>query len=519
LAHKVHLQGMAIAEVPRTDIRSMASVENEEDVDVRLDVHDASRLEWSVSVPVPAAGRATYSIDMEMEIPANVFARHLPWDQLQSWTRLDGSAQTPAAGQTPSVDALRRGAVAFAHKLSRGGEGFARHCRLAGALTSKVFTPETLEEGLDLWLSYAVATATDARERLALPAKRDPLDIVRERRLVDEYVSVRLLEMLASAERSIAGLRESKSPNVPGYEPTLVAIEEKLADSLETELAHRDAQRWLHPDPAAPSSLEAYIERSSRLKKHFQEVLFLEAETFQVAERLHNWVAVFVAIVASTWAFAWQLALMEHKPTKGTALSSGIMALALVAGVVYAVKDRIKELGRAWISGNVHRFYAQRVARWRAPARRLPGRDVIVRARESFDQCVVRRPDPLSPESGATMPATQLRYVHRGSVHSKQELLDAGVRRVKHIFRYDLSPLFARLDDPVKQVPVFDGTTRKVAFTAAPRCYRVAVRLKVRSGNETRHEEATLVLHKRGLDRLEWEGAGEGALETGVLPT
>ena len=54
----------------------------------------------------------------------------------------------------------------------------------------------------------------------------------------------------------------------------------------------------------------------------------------------------------------------------------------------------------------MQRFCAQRVARYRAPARRLPGRDVVVTARESFDQSVSQRPDPLSPECGATMPVT-----------------------------------------------------------------------------------------------------------------
>jgi len=93
------------------------------------------------------------------------------------------------------------------------------------------------------------------------------------------------------------------------------------------------------------------------------------------------------------------------------------------------------------------------------------------------------------------------------------------VRRVKHIFRYDLSPIFARLDDPVKQVPVLDGATRRVTFMGAPRCYRVAVRIKVRCGGADHEEVATLVLHKRGLDRLEFERGREAELETGVLPT
>jgi len=510
---------MAVIEVTRSALSSPALVTSETDVDVRLDVHDASRLEWSVSIPLPEHGQATYGIDVEMEIPANVFARHLPWDQLQSWTRLDGAGPAPGRSGTPSVDALRRGAVAFAHKLSRSSEGFARHCRLAGAVSATAFTPESLEDGLELWLAFAVATAAEARTQLASPGQRDALEISRERNLVDEYISVRLLEMLASAERAIAALREGNGPNLVRYDVPLGRIEGKLAEALETEVAHRDEERWLHPEPLAPSSLEAYIERASRLKKHFQEVLFLEPETYQVAERLHNWVAAFVALVASTWAFVWQITLMEHKPSNTSTVGSGLLVLAMIAGAVYAVKDRIKELGRTWISGNVHRFYAQRVATWRAPAKRLPRRDVVVRAKESFDQCVVRRPDPLSPDSGATMPATQVHYRHRGTVHAKQELLASGVRRVKHIFRYDLSPLFARLDDPVKLVPVLDGATRRVTFTAAPRCYRVAVRLKVACGGLEHNEDATLVLHKRGLDRLEWERGGEAELETGVLPT
>ncbi|HEY8039172.1 MAG TPA: hypothetical protein VIF15_05230 [Polyangiaceae bacterium] len=494
-------------------------VESENDVDLRLDVHDASRLEWSVSIPLPESGQASYAIDVELEIPANVFARHLPWDQLQSWTRLDAAAHAPRPGEAPSIDALRRGAIGFAHKLARASEGFARHCRLAGAVSAHAFTPQSLEEGLELWAAYAVATAEEARARLVPHVAADSAEISRERKLVDEYVSVRLLEMLASAERAISALREGRCERVNEYEGALARVEETLGEALEREVAHRDDERWLHPDPLIPASLESYIERSSRLKKHFQEVLFLEPETYQVAQRLHNWVAVFVAVVASTWAFAIQILLMNRAPTTTSQVGSGLVVLAVLGGLAYAVKDRIKEIGRAWISGNVHRFYAQRVARWRAPARRLPKRDVVVRARESFDQSVVLRPDPLNPESGATTAATLVRYVHRGVVHAKAELVASGVRRVKHIFRYDLSPLFARLDDPVKQVPVLDGVTRRVTFTSAPRCYRVPVRIHVRCEGGSRDELATLVLHKRGLDRLEFEEGGEAALETGVLPT
>jgi hypothetical protein len=93
---------------------------------------------------------------------------------------------------------------------------------------------------------------------------------------------------------------------------------------------------------------------------------------------------------------------------------------------------------------------------------------------------------------------------------------------VKHVFRYDLSPLFARLDDAVKQVPIFDEKTRRVRFIDAPRCYRVPVAVTVVSGTERWEAAGIVVLHKRGLERIETTNA-EDALElepvTGLEPT
>jgi hypothetical protein len=277
---------------------------------------------------------------------------------------------------------------------------------------------------------------------------------------VDEYVSVRLLEMLAGAERALTGMLESRCPHVELLRAAVMAAEGRVADTLERELLYRAGHGYVCAEPSSPHALERYLDRASRLKKHFQEVLFLESETFQVADRIHHWVAAFVALLASTWAFAWQIALMNRRPSTESQVGSGIVMLAVIAGLVYAAKDRIKELGRTWISGNVHRLYAQRVARYRAPARRLPKRDIIVAARESCDQSELARPDPLNPESGATVPATLIHYVHKGTVSPQAQLTAAGVRRIKHVFRYDLSPLFARLDDAVKPVPVLDVATR-----------------------------------------------------------
>jgi len=504
--------GPEVAEVPLALVEGEATSAN--GVALRVDVHDASRLEWIVAVPLPPEGKLSYTVDVQLEIPANVFAPHTAWAQLQSWARLDGPVGRVGPNDDVTIDGLRRAAIAFAHRLMVAHDGFARHCRLAGALSAN--TPlDDLVDKLDLWLGVATATVCDARDQLVGAGAGESAELRRERALVDEYVSVRLLDTLAGAQRDLAWLKASR--HAARHARAIASAETRIADALAAEIEYRQEHDYAWADPSSPAALERYLDRASSLKKHFQEVLFLESDIYQVAERIHHWVAAFVALLASTWAFVWQIALLNHRPSTGSQVGSGIVLLATLAGVVYATKDRIKEIGRSWISGNVHRFYAQRVARWRAPVRRLPGRDVIVSARESFDQSVVSRPDPLNPASNATVLSTVIRYKHSGLVTAHSALRSSGVQGVKHIFRYDLSPLFARLDDTVKQVPVLDAVTRKVRFVDAPRCYRVPVRAHVRCAGTSREVDACLVLHKRGLDRIEMGPSRIQDLERGVV--
>jgi hypothetical protein len=510
---------MAIAELTEEAFVAQEAA-NEGAGRVRVAVHDASRIEWSLSVPLPKDGALDYSLRVEMQIPTNTFVRHTPWDQMQAFTRLDGPA-VAAHGDVVSIDQLRRGALAMASQLARASDGFNRHCRLAGSLFATAPHSE-LEDALTIWIEAALRISEEARNRLThAPDDIEAAELQRERRLVDEYISVRLLEALAGAERGLSGLATSKSPNAVRIRPVVAAVEARLAEVLSEELEYRAQRGFINADPTSPEALERYLERSSRLKKHFQEVLFLDPETFHVAERAYHWIAGFVAVVASTWAFAWQIALANQASSAQT-FSTGLLTLALIAGVVYATKDRIKEIGRNWMTTRVHRVWgAQRITRYRAPARRLPGRDVVVTARESFDQGVANLPDPLNPESGATVPVTVLSYEHKGNVLPHAQLVSSGVRRVKHVFRYDLSPMFGRLDDAMKPVPVLDDVSRKVRFIDAPRCYRVPIKVRVECGGHTHEEQSTLVLHKRGLERLdrdEEKPSNPSLAEIGIEP-
>lgn len=488
---------------------------------VRVGVHDASRLEWSLSVPLPEKGEepVPYTLSVEMQIPQNAFVRHVPWDQMQAFTRLDGPAIT-AMGDVVTIDQLRRGALAMANQLARASDGFQRHCRLAASLFSTSPHSE-LEDALTIWIEAAVRIAQEARERLTRRERDEAGELTRERKLVDEYVSVRLFEMLAGAERALSNVMASKSPHATRLEPVISVVQSRLHQVLAQELIYREEHGFGNADPSSAMTLERYLDRASRLKKHFQEVLFLEQESFQIAERAYHWIAAFVAVLASTWAFAWQIALANRANAAST-VSSGVIMLAVIAGLVYAAKDRIKEIGRNWMTHRVHRVWgAQRISRYRAPHRRLPGRDIVVTARESFNQALTNLPDPLNPESGATTPVTVLTYEHRGEVIPNAQLIGSGVRRVKHVFRYDLSPLFARLDDATKPVPVLDDANRRVRFIDAPRCYRLPIKVEISTGSHKHTEHATLVMHKRGLERLERDSekdSNPSLAEIGIEP-
>lgn len=509
---------MAIAELTQEVYAATEAAAAEEAGKVRVAVHDTSRLEWSLSLPLPEDDKpAAYSLSVEMQIPQNAFVRHLPWDQMQAFTRLDGPA-IAAVGDVVTIDALRRGALAMANQLARASDGFQRHCRLAASLFATAAHRE-LEDALTIWIEAAVRIAEESRERLTEPEGEEPSELTRERKLVDEYVSVRLFEMLAGAERALSNVVESKTSHAVRLAPVIAKVQGRVAAALAEELAYREARGFTNAEPSSPQALEQYLDRASRLKKHFQEVLFLEQESFQIAERAYHWIAAFVAVLASTWAFAWQIALMNQAHT-ATTISSGVVVLAIAAGLVYAGKDRIKEIGRNWMTHRVQKVWgAQRVSRYRAPHRRLPSRDIVVSARESWSQSVANLPDPLNPECGASTPMTVLTYEHRGEIIPNAELVSSGVRRVKHVFRYDLSPLFARLDDAMKPVPVLDDESRRVRFIDAPRCYRLPVTVRVTTDGQEYTERATLVLHKRGLERLERDKDSNPSLaEIGLEP-
>jgi hypothetical protein len=467
---------------------------------VSIGIHDASRFEWTVSIPLPPHGKLAYSVEVELELPTNAVARSSPWEQLQTFTRLDdGSRPAPSEGTT--IDALRRGAVSLERMLARAAAGFARHAAMA-SLGGAEDAEGDRYGFLIVWLETALLAVSETRRTLTQPQRGDSAEVACERALVDEYASVRLLEMLAEASRAFA--EPPSSPSRPSEEVgrALSRVRARIDAAIGEEIAHRRASGFLTMTEPSPVALDAYVARAARLKKHFEEVLFLDRESYQLDERVHQVMTSFAALVAGGSAFLLQMALVEPNLSRGVGLGSRLAVVAVLAGACYMARDRIKELARAWLTGKVYRFHAQRVSRYRLPERRRGTRDVVLRTREWANQTTQSVPDVLNPQGGASLPRTRIRYLQKGLVLHRANLSAEGMSRVRQVFRYDVSPLLPRLADDVRRVPFVDGGGA-VHFASAPRRYLIPVSARLLHGDEAHEAQATLVVEKRGITRMD----------------
>jgi hypothetical protein len=210
-------------------------------------------------------------------------------------------------------------------------------------------------------------------------------------------------------------------------------------------------------------------------------------------------------VAAALAAVVWlSFTLLPIGP--GTRAGLGIGTFGVVFALAYAIKDRLKELTRGWITGRLMRLYGQRMVTLRLPKHIDAARHVLLETRETFDVEAA----PLSTDDlreghsiGRPRRVVLLKFRMRATLHAAPPLEQAHIFSIKHIFRYDLSPVFARLDNAVKQVPVLDGQ-RRVRFADAPREYRFPAQIAFAPvDGETIEHNAYLVVSKRGIERIE----------------
>jgi hypothetical protein len=451
-----------------------------------------------------------FSVEFELEIPAQLYVAQDQWrclqvmSRLQSPTdRLESMSFDPAIHS--SADGLRELALSIAHRMKHHHQDFARECLIANSLLSRAPSERQLARMLTL-LEAVEDDVMHARVRLE-PSPADSPEVVRERTLVAEFVSNQLLEFMFQARRIVdAQLVHGDGPHGEALEDTATAFECAVQAALSREVAYRTAHGFITATSDDPAMLEKYLERASLLKKHFHSLLFLHAETSSIDAQLRNWGAMVGAMLASMFGFILnKTGILGHWVTE-----LGLVVAALIGAVVYTAQDRIKDLGKTMLPSKLAKRYAQRVTRLSVPARGQRTTGALVSTiEESVSAKEHSRPDPLNPEVGARRSVHVVRYISHGVVQAVPELRARGIVSLKQIFRYDLSWLFARLDDARKSVPVL--TAAGVRAAHAPRCYRLPVRVHLVIGGHTHACTAIAVLHKGGLERLEPVVAGAPA--------
>jgi hypothetical protein len=476
------------------------------DPGIRIGIHDATRFEWVTSVPLPEAttGPQPFAVEFELEVPAQLFVAQDQWRSLQVMSRLQSPSERldgavlDTANQDVAADTLRELALSAAHRMKVHGDEFMRECFLANCLISRG-TPHHQLERMLVRFQAVENDVAHARTQLNACVPRTP-QIESERALVAEFVSNQLLEFHFKARRAIdEHLRREGGPHTSALAETADAFVREVHEPLQREIAYRLERGFLTPTSDDPDLLEHYLERASQLKKHFHELLFLATETSLTDTRLRNYGTIFGAMMASVFGFA-----LNKSGLLGHSASLGLVVAALVGAVVYAMQDKIKELGKTALPTKLGKRYAQRVTRMVVPPRgnRISSK-LVGTIEESLTAKLHSRPDPLNPEL-ACRNVHVVRYTSRGVTEAVPELRARGIVSVKQIFRYDLSWLFARLDNARKAVPVLGADGIHVAD--APRRYRMPVRVKLALGESCYDHRAIAVMHKGGLERLEFDG-------------
>ncbi len=476
-----------------------------EEVRLWLGVHDLSRIEWTAAVQIPDKAERKYDVQLAVEIPATLFPSHSVWEHLQIFTRLQSPAEEgPLEIDREDIEELRRDTLGVTHRLKRLAQRFERTCVAASAQLREEPDPQ-LPKTLTDAVTQAVDLVAEMRAALVVGPEANG-QVQRECALADEFLSHALIDFFAGCERAVdETLFSDKSTIKEAHAPWSEDLRCLLAEGLSEELVHRRGKGYITPHADGHAELAAFLERASRLKKHFQDVLYLDVEAYFVDSRVRNYTGV---VAASLAAFMWlSFTLLPIGP--GTRAGLGVGTFAVAFALAYAIKDRIKELTRGWITGRLMRLYGQRMVTLKLPSRIDPARRVLIETRETFDvddapfAANDLREVNAAPDIGAPKRVVQLKFRMRAMLHPSVALERAHIYSIKHIFRYDLSPIFARLDNAVKQVPVLDGN-RRVRFADAPREYRfpASIVFQPLDGEPIEHN-AYIVASKRGIERIE----------------
>jgi hypothetical protein len=434
---------------------------------LQVRVHDAAHLEWEVTAPLPPPGTSKrYEVDLTVEVPESVWSSHDPWRRFWARSRLQAPARR--------ADDTSRDLSTWVLATVRDGKGALSDVRKQWRSAAR---GELGDEALK-------ALRARTAERLSVAESRFSATPPFEPGSAPLYLAGRWWTELSEALVSLDRLSTTQ--------PRLKSLRGLVTDRIEAAI---ERVRSIAPfNLVDERERERFLRRLGDLKRAFHRRLYLDAVVIDADSRYTHLVAAFVAIVASSWAFLWQVALINH--LAGAAITgTALLTVGTLVGVVYAVKDRIKEIGRRWLHGWIRTSYAGRVVRLYLRPDTDPRRPQLLRSRETIRVSTQVRPD------GSRF--NVLDVLLRLDLQGRDAPRALGIERVKHILRYDFSDILVGLERAphMLAVPSYPG---EMKILAVDKTYELPCECRVRvDGTDARVWRGTLHMSDRGLETLE----------------
>ncbi|MCS6797820.1 MAG: hypothetical protein NZ898_04715 [Myxococcota bacterium] len=243
------------------------------------------------------------------------------------------------------------------------------------------------------------------------------------------------------------------------------------------------------------------------LKRFTSSVLWLSPEVRPAA----TWVLHLFHALAAAIAMAFALAAALVSGTDPSQAGS-FLGWALAVVVAYAMKDRIKALLQAKLSGVVARHFPDR--RWTIRDRERGLELGTMDEQAGFvafsalppDVLATRRLTRAHPLEEQARPETVLYHRKQVELHpARVRAADARFAGLTEILRLDLRRWIVHTDDPKHEIAFADPDLGEVGTAIAPRVYNIALVYRLYREGEpaAAWRRARVVVSRKGIRRLE----------------
>lgn len=318
---------------------------------------------------------------------------------------------------------------------------------------------------------------------------------------VDEYLLNRFVSSFSELHKKVSGSNSK----------------EKLLAALTAEAEYRRTNGANYVDQKKTEADREYFNyRSGLLKKFVSSPLYIQKKRSRQDRIYRNWVAGCGAAMAGLWAQIadFQAKRMAHSKDLGL----NFFAIALLAIFIYVFKDRIKDLSKEYFTDRLKSYlpdYKVKLEHQMVAANFRPLKIKL----GSYEEYVSYFPATKAPaeiqfirklrgrrDIGEESSETILHY-HKGlELHSEVLAKDLpGVRSVKDIMRVNFSYFLSHLDDPLKNLSIFDEEEGPSSIET-PKVYHVNLILKATKREPNGHARLAhyrLIIDKKGITRLE----------------